>query len=209
MAFLETPRFPTDISYGSRGGPGYNTEVIRVDSGHEKRLARWTYPLHEFDVVYGIKDEDEIYDLMEFFHAVSGRLHGFRFKDYADYKSTDDMSNAVSDTDQTLGTGDASTTTFQLIKTYTAGSLSKVRNITKPVSGTVVVSLDDVGQGSGWSVDTTTGIVTFTSAPGAGVVVKAGFEFDIPMRFDTDRLELSWEDIELLSTSVLVTEIRQ
>lgn len=209
MAFLETPRFPVDISYGSRGGPRYQTEVVRMDSGHEKRLARWSYPLHEFDVVYGVKTQADLYDLLEFFHAASGRLDGFRFKDYADFKSADDMKSAVADTDQTLGTGDASEDAFQLIKTYTVGANTKVRAITKPVPGTVVVSLDDVAQGSGWSIDTTTGLLTFTSPPGGGVVVKSGFEFDIPVRFDTDFLDVSWEDLALQSASVIVTELRQ
>lgn len=209
MAFLETPRFPEDISYGSRGGPMYQTQVVRVDSGHEKRLSRWAYPLHQYDISYGITRQADAYNVTVFFHAVAGRLHGFRFKDPHDFQSNHDMSTPVSDTDQILGTGDGVETDFQLIKTYTRGALSLVRAITKPVVSTTVVSLDDVSQPTGWSLDTTIGILTFSTPPALGVVVKAGFQNDVAVRFDSDILEIQWEDSGLQSTSVIITEIRQ
>jgi uncharacterized protein (TIGR02217 family) len=143
-------------------------------------------------------------------HAVGGRAYGFRFKDYADFKSVN-TGDAVSYNDQTLGTGDTSETDFQLVKIYTKGAFSRTRNITKPVSGTVRVSLDDVEQDAsppGWSVDTTTGIVTFDSAPGMGVIVAAGYEFDVPVRFDTDTLQVSLEEYELGAAQVPIVEIR-
>jgi len=189
MAFLETPRFPTYVALGTGGGPEYATSIVEVNSGRELRKQRWSIPRHRFQVGVGAKGSTELDTLREFHHACLGRFHGFRYKDHNDWKSTQNMVDSVSDTDQTLGTGDSSAATeYQLIKTYTVGSLSLVRTITKPVSGTVVVSLDDVSQASGWSVDTTTGIITFTSAPGIGVVVKAGFEFDVPVRFESDSL---------------------
>lgn len=208
MAFSESPRFPDDISYGSRGGPTYFTEIVKGMTGKEKRWQHRQYPLHEYNIIYGVKDETDVYYLSRFFHAHRARLVGFRFWDRRDYKSTDDMSQAVSDTDQTIGTGDTTEVDFQLIKTYTVGSQSLVRNITKPVSGTVVISLDDVSQPTGWTVDTTTGIVTFSAAPGAGVVVKAGFEMDVPCRFDIDDFsDIEWTDVDLLSTACPVVEI--
>ena len=101
------------------------------------------------------------------------------------------MNVAISDTDQVIGTGDAAEVDFQLVKIYTVGALSLTRNVTKPVTGTTIISLDDVPQGSGWTVDTTTGIVTFSVAPGGSVVVKAGFQFDVPVRFDNDVLQVA------------------
>lgn len=210
MSFLETPRFPDRISFGSVGGPKFNTTVITIDSGWEQRNANWAYPLSTFDAAYGVQTMDQLYELVKFFRVMQGRANGFRFKDHLDFKSHHDnqKDDAVSDTDQTIGTGDGNTKTFQLIKSYTEGILTKTRIIQKPVVGTTVVSLDDVSQGSGWTVDTTTGIITFTVAPGAGVVVKAGFEFDVPMRFASDSLETNLEFYGGGSTSVMLTEIR-
>jgi uncharacterized protein (TIGR02217 family) len=207
MAFLETPRFPDDISYGSVGGPGYNTSIVVIKSGVESRNVNWVYARHSYDVAYGVKTIDQLEDLIDYFHATAGMAYGFRYKDFADFQSTH-TGNTVSDTDQTIGTGDDVETDFQLIKTYTKGAYSRVRNITKPVTGTVVISLDDVGQGAGWSVDTTTGIVTFSAAPAAGVVVKAGYQFDVPVRFDTDELNVNYEAYQQGAANVPLIEIR-
>ena len=64
-----------------------------------------------------------------------------------------------------------------------------------PVLGTVLLATDGIAQveGSDFAVDPTTGIVTFVAGhiPGAGAVVTAGFEFDVPVRFDTDYLAIN------------------
>lgn len=209
MSFLETPRFPEDISYKSKGGPMYNTTVITVDSGYEQRNINWALPKCVFDVSYGVKTQQQLYYLLEFFHVVAGRGHSFRYKDWSDFKSCDDQTHGtLSDTDQTIGTGDAATKTFQLQKLYEKGVLSRVRYITKPVAGTTIVALDGVPQVSGWTVDDTTGIITFTVAPGGGVVVSAGFEFDVPVRFDSDSIETQFDNYDLGSTSVGMQEVR-
>lgn len=207
MSFLETPRFPTDISYGSKGGPAFNTTIISIKSGDESRNINWTYPKFEGDVSYGIKNMPDLYSLNEFFHAMRGMGHGFRYKDWSDYKSCS-PNNTVADTDQTIGVGDASEDEFQLIKNYTRGAINGVRIIKKPVSGTVVVSINDVTQSSGWSVDTATGIITFTSPPGNGLNVKAGYEFDVPCRFDTDSLSISLDFYSGGGTSVPIVELK-
>ena len=113
-------------------------------------------------------------------------------------------------TDQAIGTGTGSNRFFQLAKTYTSGAQSWTRAIVKPVGGTVRVALGGVEQLSGWTVDTTTGIVSFTSAPGSGVAVTAGFEFDVPVRFDSDTLDVTL-DVERLGsiTSIPLVEIRR
>jgi len=182
MGFHET-QFPDDIAYGSQGGPGYNTNVIVTDSGAEERVARWSEARHQYDAAYGIRTLDQVQTIKKFYVARQGVANGFRFKDFADFTSAVNGRDAHVNTDVEIGTGDASDTTFQLIKKYTDGPTTRNRTITKPVAGTLVISFDDVSQPSGWTVSTTTGIVTFTSAPGAGVSVKAGFEFDVPVRF--------------------------
>ncbi|MCP5013476.1 MAG: DUF2460 domain-containing protein, partial [Aestuariibacter sp.] len=143
-------------------------------------------------------------------HAVAGRGHGFRFKDWADFRSCEDQTNlgAVSDTDQVIGTGNGSATVFQLKKTYNTGVLERERIITKPIASTVVVSVDSSAIVSGWAVASATGVVTFDSAVASAAVVRAGFEFDVPCRFDTDELDVQWEHYELQTAQIPVSEIR-
>ena len=143
------------------------------------------------------------------FEARNGRLFGFRWKDWGDYKSCL-PSGTPSATDQVIGTGDGTTTAFQLVKAYSSGAQSWTRSITKPVSGTVNLALDGIEQAFSWSLDTTTGLVTFTTAPASGVAISAGFEFDVPVRFDTDQLDVT-HDIERLGsiTSIPLIEVRR
>jgi len=207
MSFLETPRFPDGIAYNSAGGPGYNTRVIDYGAGFEARDILWSYGKHEYDAAYGVRKIEDLYDVVAFFHSVKGMGHGFRFKDHVDYKSCA-IEETIANTDQTIGTGDDSETEFQLIKTYTSGVLSTVRYITKPVLNSIVISLDDVSQSSGWSADTTTGIVTFVTPPGDGVVVKAGYEFDVPVRFASDKLNVIYADYQAGQASIPIVEIK-
>lgn len=213
MAFLETPRFPDDISYGSQGGPGYNTSIIQIKSGAESRNVNWSIARYEYDVSYGVQTMDNLEELIEYFHAVAGMAYGFRYKDWSDFKScnTGDTPSAV---DQVIGTGDAVESDFQLKKVYTKGAFSRSRDITKPVTGTVLISINGVQklEGDGtypWSVDTATGIVTFSSTvPPDGEIVRAGYEFDVPVRFDTDKLSVNYEFYQAGSANVPLVEVR-
>jgi uncharacterized protein (TIGR02217 family) len=208
MAFHEV-RFPDDISRGARGGPERRTQVVELASGDEERNASWANSRRRYDVAYGIRRADDLAAVVAFFEARNGRLYGFRFKDWADYKSCP-PSRAPAADDQPLGTGDGSETAFQLVKGYASGAQTWTRAITKPVAGSLRIALDGAEQASGWSVDPATGIVTFDAAPGAGVAVTAGFEFDVPVRFDTDALDVTL-DLERLGsiTSIPLVEIRR
>jgi len=141
MSFIETPRFPDDISYGSRGGPVFKTAIARMDSGHEQRSVQWEYPLHEYDVSYGVRTDEAVYSLRNFFMGVQGAAYGFRYKDWSDYKSCSIASTRTA-FDCSVATGTASTTVFQLKKTYVNGSLQLDRPIKKPVSATVSVAFN-------------------------------------------------------------------
>ncbi len=207
MAFHEV-RFPTAIAFGSSGGPERKTEIVTLGSGFEERNAVWANSRRRYDVGYGVKSLDDIHAVIAFFEARLGRLYGFRFKDFSDFKSSAPNAS-IAPSDQAIGTGNGSTTAFQLAKIYTSGSASWTRKIAKPVAGTVRVALAGVEQMSGWSVDTTTGVVTFTSAPAASVAVTAGYEFDVPARFDTDALSINLESFRAGNIQAIpIVEIR-
>jgi uncharacterized protein (TIGR02217 family) len=208
MSFHEV-RFPDAISRGARGGPERRTQIVELASGDEERNASWANSRRRYDVAYGIRRADDLAAVVAFFEARGGRLHGFRYKDWADYKSAL-PSQAVTSTDQQIGTGTGSQKTFQLVKRYASGAQVWVRTIAKPVTGNVRVALGMVEQMSGWTVDTTTGLITFTSAPAGGVIVRAGFEFDVPVRFDSDTLDVTLDFERLGSiTSIPLLEIRR
>lgn len=185
-------RFPDDISKGSAGGPERMTEVVTLGSGHEERNSVWADSRRRYDAGLGLRDIDDLHEVIEFFEARSGRHIGFRWKDWVDCKSTSPK-RAVSSDDQLIATGDGTTTEFQLVKTYTSGPRTYTRDIVKPVAGTVLVEVGGVelSEGPGFTVDTTTGVVTLASAPGNGVEVRAGYEFDVPVRFDADYISIS------------------
>jgi uncharacterized protein (TIGR02217 family) len=211
VGFHET-QFPPSISYGSRGGPGYRTSIITLQSGAEERIAHLSAPKHRYDVAEGVKSYDDLMGLKRFYIARLGPANGFRFKDWLDFTSNADGRTAHTATDQSMspGVGDGTNKTFQLIKTYVDSNQSVVRTINKPVAGTVLVAVDDTPTGSGWSVDTTTGVVTFDAAPGDTLSVKAGFEFDVPVRFGEDAdqlLDISLDAYDSGSLSVPLVEL--
>ncbi|MDX2073491.1 MAG: DUF2460 domain-containing protein [Alphaproteobacteria bacterium] len=198
MAFIET-RFPTDISFGSAGGPEYSTDIIITQGGYEQRNINWAAARARYNVAYGVRTQEQLDALIAFFRARKGRADGFRFKDWTDYQATG----------QLIGTGDGSTTQFQLVKNYTSGSITDSRTVTKPVSGSASIYLAGVLQTTGYSLSTTTGIVTFSSAPAGGVAITATFDFDVPVRFDTDRLSASLDSYGLSSISdIPLVEVR-
>jgi uncharacterized protein (TIGR02217 family) len=207
MAFHEV-RFPEAISRGARGGPERRTQVVELTSGAEERNASWANSRRRYDVAYGIRRADDLAAIVAFFETRNGRLHGFRFKDWADYLSCL-PSGTPAPTDQPLGLGDGVTTSFPLRKRYASGAQAWFRTIAKPVTGSVRVARDGVELTSGWSADSATGVVTFAAPPAAGVELTAGFAFDVPVRFDTDRLDVTL-DLERLGsiTSIPLVELR-
>lgn len=191
MAFHEI-RFPANLSFGSVGGPERRTEIVTLANGFEERNTPWAHSRRRYDAGVGLRSFDDVERLIAFFEARAGQLHGFRWKDWADYKSCP-ASRAPRFEDQLIGTGDGVTTAFGLKKTYSSGGVDYVRPITKPVAGTVVVGVqgDSQAEAVHFEIDIATGIVTFFDPPAEGVRVTAGFEFDVPVRFDTDTIQVS------------------
>lgn len=179
MAFYESPRFPDRIAYGAAGGPEFNTSVVVTAGGSEQRNGNWPYPRHSWDVSQGIKKQADYEALRAHFLTQRGRLHGFRFKDWADYTVS-------------LAEGRVqglTTTTFQLLKRYTSGAQTLDRRIRKPLAGIVLKDgATTLALTTDYTLDTTTGIVTTVIARTAGNLAWSG-EFDVPMRYDTDKLD--------------------
>lgn len=189
MSFHEV-RLPARLAFGSTGGVERRTEIVTLGSGFERRSTPWAHGRRRYLIGAGVRSLDDAAALTAFFEARRGRLYGFRFRDFADFKSCA-PSAAPAPGDQPLGTGDGVAAEFQLGKAY--GDLT--RPVAKPVAGTVRVAVDGV-ETAAFTVDVASGVVTFAAAPAAGAVLTAGFEFDTPVRFDADRIEVTLESFD-------------
>ena len=203
MAFHEV-QFPSDISFGAVGGAEFKTTIVTLDSGHERRNIDWSIARGEWDVVHGLEDQADIDALTAFFRAREGRAHGFRFKDWSDFEMAR----------QSIGTTDGSTADFQIFKRYTS-LVNYDRDLTKPVAGTVQVWVNNAaileGAGAGeFTVDTTTGIITLgsTLAAQSATDVEVLCEFDVPVRFNLDKMNVTISFHDIYDWPVPVIEIR-
>jgi uncharacterized protein (TIGR02217 family) len=188
---FDNVRFPTAISRGSTGTAERRTDVVTTASGREERNARWANSKRSYNAGFGVKSLDDIQSVVAFFEERRGRLYAFRWKDFADFKSCV-ATATVAATDQIIGTGDGATAAFQLVKKYGTGTRNYVRVINAPVAGTVRVALNGTVT-TQFTVNVLTGVATFNagSIPAIGVVVTAGYEFDVPVRFDSDAITIN------------------
>ncbi len=191
MAFHDI-RFPVALSFGSLGGPERRTDVVTLANGFEERNTPWEHSRRRYDAGVGLRSLEDVESVVAFFEARRGRLHGFRWKDWSDYRSAP-TGHGIEATDQEIGHGDDAKTVFQLYKTYRSGDEVYARPIRKPVKGSVLVAVSgtEIVEGAEYSVDHTTGEITIFNAPDHGAIVTAGFEFDVPVRFDTDLIQVS------------------
>lgn len=184
MSGFHEVQFPIRLALGAIGGPERQTEVITLASGKEVRNAKWAGSRRRWDVGGAITDIARLQELISFFEARAGRLYGFRFRDPIDFSSAL-PGQTINFDDQPLGTGDGETLVFQLRK----HQQDVAREITKPVLGTVVIGIDGVRVETGWAADLSNGLITFEMAPPLGSVLTAGFEFDCPVRFESDQIQ--------------------
>lgn len=192
-------RLSNDIEVGAKRTPTYSTDVITMDSGHEVRNENWVYPLfrYTFELAPGFTTDQELNDTINLFHAAGGMADTFRWLDRFDYQGVGEA----------VGIGTGAPALFQLFKSHTRGASTRYRKVTLPVSGTAVIYVDGVVQPSGWTLDYATGVLTITAALGG--VITADFEFDVPVRFEDDMLELIGHMSELEQpTSISLIEVK-
>src|SRR4051812_658090 len=187
MSFHEI-LFPLDIALKSAGGPERKTDIVALGSGREERNARWAHSRRRYDAGYGVKTFEALSEVVAFFEERRGMLYGFRWRDRLDHSSSTD---AVTPADQVIGPGDGTTAAFQLVKNYGSIYAPYQRPIGKPVTGSVRVAVNGV-ESTDFTLDAAAGIVTFLAGhiPAVGAAITAGFLFDVPVRFDTDYLEV-------------------
>lgn len=193
MTEFHDVRFPLALGFGARGGPSLRTDITRLASGAEHRNSPHDHARRRYDVGPGVKSLEDLSALIRFFQARKGQRHSFRFRDPLDHQSG--LPGAtLSMSDETIGMGDGVQTVFQLIKVYEDAGGRHERIITKPIAGTLLLAAG--GQFISATLDTDSGQVSFDTPPGTGQVITAGFQFDVPVRFDTDHLAITLETFQ-------------
>lgn len=194
-------RLTREIEVGAKAKPRYATDVIPTDGGYEVRNSRWEYPLFnfEFNLLPGDPNGgDDLEEFIELFHAAGGCFNTFKFRHWSDWDVTG----------QPIATASGGQTAFQLYRVYQRGAVTRYRKITRPVDGSVTVYANGVAIAG--TVDLETGMFTANVAPGAGVAITADFQFDIPVRFADDELEMVALMTELdQPVSIVLNEVRE
>ena len=210
MTGFHEVRFPLRVALGTSGGPVRRTDIVSLSNGRENRNRRWQDARRRYDAGSGVRSLDDLYAVLAFFEARAGQLYGFRFREPVDHKASAPGAS-VGAQDQFLGAADGVTATFPLLKRYGDAGGETVRRIEKPVSGTVVVSVaGGLVPAADYTVSGTAGTVTFKpgKVPSSGAV-RAGFAFDVPVRFDTDRIDVDLSQFEAgRIPSIPLVEIR-
>ncbi|MEO1494283.1 MAG: DUF2460 domain-containing protein [Pseudomonadota bacterium] len=207
---LHDVRFPAAISFGSSGGIERRTEIVELVNGFEERNSPWAQSRRRWDAGLGIRSLDDLSTVLAFFESRHGRLFAFRWKDWLDHKSCA-PSAEPSPEDQSVGTGDGVRVAFPLLKHYADSAGSYVREIALPIAGSVRLAVDGAEQteGQDFTTDPITGQIVFMTAPGEGAAITAGFAFDVPVRFDSDTIEVNLAAFEAGEIpSVPVIEVR-
>lgn len=169
--------FPPKIAYGANGGPEFSTSIAVSLNGFEQRNINWSAGRGRWDISTGIKSASDIAEVIAFFRARFGKAYGFLFKDWSDYRATQ----------QKIGEGDGKRTVFQLVKDYRSGSYNYIRTILKPVAGSIRIFVNTVPTDD-FLCDLSTGVITFNSPPAESHSIVCDFEFNVPARFDTDQI---------------------
>ncbi|HEX8512766.1 MAG TPA: DUF2460 domain-containing protein [Allosphingosinicella sp.] len=200
----EDVRFPVALGREASVEPCFSTAVVTGAGGGEQRNSDWADARLRFDAGPGVRGEKDLHALLAFFRARRGAAQAFRFEDPFD-NSSNGMTGTPGAADQALGTGDGVRTGFALVKNYEG----QARRITRPVAGSVRVSVGGVERVSGWILGPL-GMLSFEEAPAPGAAIEAGYRFDVPVRFAEDRLAVSRATFEAGEiASVPLIEVRE
>lgn len=189
MAFHDE-RLPDSVERGAVGGPNFNTTILQLSGGAEKRNINFSRTRGTWDISYGIQSKADFESVLAFFYTKFGKAHSFRFKDWADFE----IGDAGTDTPQTIGTGDGETTVFPIVRRYSTAAfqfdrvLEKINIIPEPRA-----FKDGVEQASGFTFQTGAATLTWSVAPAVGELIGVICEFDVIVRFDTDHLGVTME----------------
>jgi uncharacterized protein (TIGR02217 family) len=202
MSFHDV-RLPEAVELGATGGPGWSTQIVTTAGGAERRNANWSQARRSYNLASGLRTRADMATLLAFWHARQGRAYGFRFKDFSDFELPR----------QAIGSTNGSTAGFPIFKRYSSGGVNHDRVITRPVASTVRCWQNGVERSLGggatqFAVNLATGVITLgaTLAATTGQPVEVSCEFDVPVRFDMDDMELElrtyaaqrWGDIRLI-----------
>lgn len=205
MTSFHEIRMPANLASGFTGGPNFHTTLMALGSGYEKRNIDWSRERRIWTLTHWMESALDIAAFQTFFMNRYGRAYGFRFQDLADYQITPW---------QNIGVGDGSNKLFQIFKAYSDGTYTFNRIIAKPVTGTVQVRVNGspLTEGPGaskFTVDYTTGIITIGSAPAPTQPVDVQCQFDVPVRFDTDKLDINMTTLQIANLeSVTIVELK-
>lgn len=208
MQAFDDVLYPLSLGLDTAIAPEFSTSIAVTASGHEHRNSLWADARLRFDVGPGVRSEADLGALIAFFRARRGAARGFRLRDPTDF-SSNGMTGAPTIADQLLGIGDGSRTGFALVKRYGEGDEAQIRRVTRPRAETLLVGVGGVPRSAGWTLGGD-GVLTFTDAPAAGAEVRAGYVFDVPVRFEQDRLDVAGATFAAGDApSVPVVEIRE
>ena len=188
MQAFEDILFPVEIGREAEAIAEFSTQIVTTKSGHERRNSDWSDARMSYDVAPGVRSEDELAELIQFFRARRGSAIAFRFSDPFD-DSSNGMLGQPTPLDQPLAIGDGIRTRFSLIKSYGVGLDQQVRHITRPRPGSISVAING-SPSTNWSLGDK-GEIVFADPPATGAVITAGFRFDVPVRFVDDRIEVN------------------
>jgi uncharacterized protein (TIGR02217 family) len=211
MGFHEV-QFPTNISYGTHGGPGFSTNIVTLDGGNEQVVPRWSEARHRFNAAWGVKSNADLAEVKTFYMARQGAANGFRWKDWDDFTTNPTNGGLVPGSENPTATTSLdqvcarlTATQYQLAKNYTNGGVTHTRRITKPVDASWAIAIDGVESATDtYTVNSTTGVVTFNDAVDISSQVTWGGHFDVPVRFDKsadDWLTMAFEGFDNHSAS--------
>jgi len=188
MQAFDDISYPLALGRDASVTPEFSTIVATTASGHERRNSLWADARLRFDVGSGVRSEADLGTLLAFFRARRGAARGFRLCDPTD-NSSNGMTGTPTMNDQLLGSGDGQRANFPLLKRYGTGDAVQERRITRPIAASLLVSVNGA-VATGWTLQPG-GVISFAQPPAAGATIRAGFRFDVPVRFAEDRLEVA------------------